>query len=140
MTKNLVIVESPAKANTIKKFLGNGYTIMASYGHVRDLPEKIFGIDTENNYLPKYQILPDKKEVVEKLKKAVKDSDNILLATDPDREGEAISYHLAHILDIDPESKCRIVFNEITKQAVKNAITSVRPINLDMFNAQQARR
>ena len=140
MTKNLVIVESPAKANTIKKFLGNGYTIMASYGHVRDLPEKIFGIDTENNYLPKYQILPDKKEVVEKLKKAVKDSDNILLATDPDREGEAISYHLAYILDIDPESKCRIVFNEITKPAVNNAITSVRPINLDMFNAQQARR
>ena len=140
MSKNLVIVESPAKANTIKKFLGNGFTVMASFGHVRDLPEKAFGIDVENHYQPSYEILSGKKEVVDRLKKAVKESDRTYLATDPDREGEAISYHLAHLLKIDPQSKCRIVFNEITKPAVTNALNETRPIDMDMFYAQQARR
>ena len=113
---------------------------MASFGHVRDLPEKAFGIDVENHYQPNYEILSGKKEVVDKLKKAVKESDRTYLATDPDREGEAISYHLAHLLKIDPQSKCRIVFNEITKPAVTNALNETKPINMDMFYAQQARR
>jgi len=140
MAKKLVIVESPAKANTIKKFLGNDFNVMASFGHVRDLPEKTFGIDIDKNYEPRYEILADKKEVVDKLKKAVKDSDVTYLAADPDREGEAISYHLAYILKIDPLSKCRITFNEITKSAVSNAMNSIRSIDMDMFYAQQARR
>lgn len=140
MARNLVIVESPAKAHTIKKFLGDDFTVMASFGHVRDLPEKSFGIDIANNYSPKYEIMTGKKEIVDKLVKSKNDYDKIYLATDPDREGEAISYHLAYLLGIDPTTKCRITFNEITENAVKGALSKVCPINLDMFNAQQARR
>ncbi|MFA7672569.1 MAG: DNA topoisomerase, partial [Clostridia bacterium] len=140
MARNLVIVESPAKAHTIKKFLGDDFTVMASFGHVRDLPEKSFGIDIANNYSPKYEIMTGKKEIVDKLVKSKNDYDKIYLATDPDREGEAISYHLAYLLGIDPKTKCRITFNEITENAVKKALNGVCPINLDMFDAQQARR
>ncbi len=140
MTKNLVIVESPAKAKTIKKHLGSGYKVMASYGHVRDLPVKSFGIKIDNNYEPEYQIMSDKRDTIKKLKESLKDIDNVYLATDPDREGEAISFHLAHILKIDPSTNCRITFNEITKKAIDKALDNKRPIDINMYNAQQARR
>ena len=140
MTKKLVIVESPAKAKTIKKFLGRGYTVEASMGHVRDLPKSQLGVDTENNFEPKYITIRGKGELLAKLRKAAKSADQIYLATDPDREGEAISWHLGHILKIDEGTACRIEFNEITKQAVKNAIKSPRPINRELVDSQQARR
>ncbi len=140
MTQKLVIVESPAKAKTIKKFLGRGYTVEASMGHVRDLPKSQLGIDLENNFEPKYITIRGKGELLSKLRKAAKNADKIYLATDPDREGEAISWHLGHILKIDEKSACRIEFNEITEQAVKSAIKNPRPINKDLVNSQQARR
>ncbi len=140
MAKNLVIVESPAKANTIGKFLGKDYKIVASVGHVRDLPKSQLGVDVENNFEPKYITIRGKGEVISKLKKDAKASDKIFLATDPDREGEAISWHLAEILKINTENKCRITFNEITKNAVKSAIKTPRKINMDLVDAQQARR
>ena len=141
MAKSLVIVESPAKAKTIEKFLGKShYTVKASVGHVRDLPKSQLGVDIENNYTPKYITIRGKGELISKLKKLAKKSDKIYLATDPDREGEAISWHLANILKIDENSKCRIVFNEITKNAVKSSLKSARSINLNLVDAQQARR
>jgi DNA topoisomerase-1 len=140
MAQKLVIVESPAKAKTIKKFLGRGYTVEASMGHVRDLPKSQLGIDTEKRFEPKYITIRGKGELLAKLKKAAKNADKIFLATDPDREGEAISWHLGHILKIDENSACRIEFNEITEQAVKNAIKHPRPINRNLVDAQQARR
>ncbi len=140
MAQKLVIVESPAKAKTIKKFLGRGYTVEASMGHVRDLPKSQLGVDTENNFEPKYITIRGKGELLAKLRKAAKNADQIYLATDPDREGEAISWHLGHILKIDEDTPCRIEFNEITKQAVKNAIKNPRPINRDLVDSQQARR
>lgn len=140
MAQKLVIVESPAKAKTIKKFLGRGYTVEASMGHIRDLPKSQLGVDPDNNFEPKYITIRGKGELLTKLKKAAKSADKIFLATDPDREGEAISWHLGHILNIDEKSPCRIEFNEITEQAVKNAIKKPRPINLDLVDAQQARR
>ncbi|MGN1058881.1 MAG: type I DNA topoisomerase, partial [Clostridia bacterium] len=140
MATNLVIVESPAKAKTIKQYLGKSYTVMASFGHVRDLPKSKMSIDIEHNFEPKYITIRGKGDLLSKLKKAAKDSKKIYLATDPDREGEAISWHLAKVLNIDEKEKCRITFNEITKNAVKNAITEPRAIDLDLVDAQQARR
>lgn len=140
MGNNLVIVESPAKANTIGKFLGKGYRIVASVGHVRDLPKSQMGVDVDKDFEPKYITIRGKGDVINKLKKEAKNADMIYLATDPDREGEAISWHLANLLNIDETKKCRITFNEITKNAVKNAIKSPRPIDMDLVNAQQARR
>lgn len=140
MAQKLVIVESPAKAKTIKKFLGRGYTVEASMGHIRDLPKSQLGVDPDNNFEPKYITIRGKGELLGKLRKAAKNADKVFLATDPDREGEAISWHLGHILNIDEDSACRIEFNEITEQAVKNAIKNPRLINRNLVDAQQARR
>ncbi len=140
MAKKMVIVESPSKATTIKKYLGKGYDVVASVGHVVDLPKSRLGIDTENNFEPKYIIIRGKGELVKNLKKTAKACDKIYLATDPDREGEAISWHLANLLEIPQDSKCRITFNEITKPAVKAAIGQPREIDKDLVDAQQARR
>ncbi|MBQ4518571.1 MAG: type I DNA topoisomerase [Clostridia bacterium] len=140
MATNLVIVESPAKAKTIKQYLGKSYTVMASFGHVRDLPKSKMSIDIEHDFEPKYITIRGKGDLLAKLKKAAKDSKKVYLATDPDREGEAISWHLANLLEIDETEKCRITFNEITKTAVKNAITEPRAIDKDLVDAQQARR
>ncbi len=140
MATNLVIVESPAKAKTIKQYLGKSYSVMASFGHVRDLPKSQMSIDLEGDFQPKYITIRGKGDLLSKLKKAAKESKKIYLATDPDREGEAISWHLASLLDIDETEKCRITFNEITKTAVKNAITAPRAIDKDLVDAQQARR
>lgn len=140
MAKCLVIVESPAKAKSINKYLGKNYTVMASMGHVRDLPKSTLGVDTENNFEPKYITIRGKGDLIAKMKKAAKSADKVLLAADPDREGEAISWHLAHLLDIDENSDCRITFNEVTKSAVLASIKAPRSINIDLVNAQQARR
>lgn len=136
----LVIIEGPGKKETLKKYLGDGYEVVASKGHVRDLPSKQLNIDFNNNFEPHYEILPDKKEVVEELKKKASKATEVLLATDPDREGEAISWHIAYILGLKPEEKCRIEFNEISKDAVQNALKSPRTINQNLVDAQQARR
>lgn len=140
MSETLVIVESPAKAKTIGKFLGSHYKVIASNGHVRDLPKSQIGVDVEHDFEPKYITLRGRGEVLEKIRKEAKKTDKIYLATDPDREGEAISWHLAHILHLDPASKCRIVFNEITANAVKSSIKNARPIDMRLVDAQQARR
>lgn len=141
MAKTLVIVESPAKAKTIEKFLGKGhYTVKASVGHVRDLPKSKLGVDIENNFDPQYINIRGKGDVIKELKKEAKKSKKVYLATDPDREGEAISWHLAHILDLDEQDECRIEFNEITKDAIKKAIKSPRNIDISIVDAQQARR
>ena len=141
MGQNLVIVESPAKAKTIGKYLGKNYIVGASMGHVRDLPKSKLGVDIEDNFnTPKYITIRGKGELLNKLRKAAKKADKIYLATDPDREGEAISWHLANILKIDENQKCRIVFNEVTKKAVKASIKEAREINLNLVDAQQARR
>lgn len=140
MAKNLVIVESPAKAKTIKKFLGAGYEVMASNGHVRDLPKSQMGIDVENDYEPKYITIRGKGDLLSSLRKEVKKADKIFLATDPDREGEAISYHLSVALKLDDKKYKRITFNEITKTAVKDSIKNAREIDMNLVDAQQARR
>ena len=140
MANNLVIVESPAKAKTIKQYLGKSYNVIASMGHVRDLPKSQLGIDVENDFAPKYITIRGKGDLLSKLKKDAKSAKKVYLATDPDREGEAISWHLAQLLDIDETSKCRITFNEITKNAVTQAIKEPRPIDMDLVNSQQARR
>ena len=140
MAKNLVIVESPAKAKTIKKFLGTGYEVIASNGHVRDLPKSQMGIDFDNDYEPKYITIRGKGELLAELRKAVKKADKIYLATDPDREGEAISYHLVIALKLENKSYKRITFNEITKNAVKASIKNAREIDMNLVDAQQARR
>ncbi len=138
--KSLVIVESPAKAKTIKKILGTGFQIKASVGHIRDLPKKKIGVDVKNNYEPEYTIMTGKEKVVEELNEAAVNSDKVFLAPDPDREGEAIAWHIASILDKPQDDILRIEFNEITKTAIKEAINHPRDINMDMVNAQQARR
>ena len=138
--KNLVIVESPSKAKTIGKFLGSSYKVIASAGHVRDLPKSKMGIDLENDFEPQYINIRGKGEKIKELKKEAKAAKRVYLATDPDREGEAISWHLAYLLQMDPEEPCRIVFNEITKEAVKNAVKNPRPIEMGLVDAQQARR
>ena len=140
MGQNLVIVESPAKAKTIGKYLGKNYTVEASMGHIRDLPKSTLGVDIEDNFNPKYITIRGKGDLIAKLKKAAKKADKVYLATDPDREGEAISWHLANILKIPEDKKCRIVFNEITKTAVKSSIKEARQINNNLVDAQQARR
>ena len=137
---DLVIVESPAKAKTIKKYLGKDYEVVASMGHVRDLPKARLSVDIKNNFAPKYDIIKGKEKLVKELKSLAENSDNVYLATDPDREGEAISWHLAYILGL-PEDYCRRVeFNEITKSGVQNGMSNPRAINTDLVNAQQARR
>ncbi len=136
----LVIVESPAKAKTIKKFLGSGYDVIASMGHVRDLPENRLSVDVKNDFKPKYEIIKGKEKLVQELKEKAEKSDAVLLATDPDREGEAISWHLAYILGLDTEKDNRITFNEITKTGVTNGMENPRSIDIDLVNAQQARR
>lgn len=138
--KNLVIVESPTKAKTIKKLLGRNYKVMATVGHLRDLPKSTFGIDIENNFEPKYINIRGKGPIISELKKEAKKADHIFLATDPDREGEAISWHLSHILNLDPKDDIRVEFNEITKNMVTQQIKHPRSIDLDLVDAQQARR
>ena len=140
MKNNLVIVESPAKAKTIGKFLGKNYTVKASVGHVRDLPKSKLGIDIDNNFEPNYITIRGKGDLIKELKKEAKKADNVFLATDPDREGEAISWHLAKILSLDSNDNIRIEFNEITKDAITKASKNPRKINIDLVNAQQARR
>lgn len=140
MTMNLVIVESPTKSKTIEKFLGKNYKVKASMGHLRDLPKSTFGVDVEHNFEPKYINIRGKGDLIKELKNLAKKADKVYLATDPDREGEAISWHLAHILDLPQDNSCRIVFHEITNNAVKDAIKHPRGIDMDMVNAQQARR
>lgn len=138
--KKLLIVESPAKAGTIKKYLGKDYSVMASMGHIIDLPKSQMGVDIENDFDPRYITIRGKGQLLTQLKKEAKKADVVYLATDPDREGEAISWHLAKALNIDPNSDCRVTFNEITKTAVKNAIKNPRKIDMDLVDAQQARR
>ena len=140
MAKNLVIVESPAKAKTIEKFLGKDYTVASSFGHIADLPTKELGVDTEGDFTPKYIVSKDKRDVVKKLKSLAKSADMVWLASDEDREGEAIAWHLAEELDLDKNKTKRIVFHEITKSAILKAIENPRGINYNLVNAQQARR
>ncbi|TKD71671.1 type I DNA topoisomerase [Pseudalkalibacillus hwajinpoensis] len=140
MADYLVIVESPAKAKTIEKYLGKKYKVKASLGHVIDLPRSQMGVDVENNYAPKYITIRGKGPVLKEIKDAAKKAKKVYLAADPDREGEAIAWHLAHSLKIDEQAECRVVFNEITKDAVKDAFKQPRPINMDLVDAQQARR
>ncbi|KAA9006382.1 type I DNA topoisomerase [Paenibacillus spiritus] len=140
MADSLVIVESPAKAKTIGKYLGSKYIVKASMGHIRDLPKSQTGVEVENNFNPKYITIRGKGSVLKELKDASKKVKNVYLAADPDREGEAIAWHLAHALDLDDTQECRVVFNEITKQAVKDAFKTPRKINMNLVNAQQARR
>lgn len=136
----LVIVESPAKAKTIKKYLGSGYDVVASMGHVRDLPENRLSVKVSDNFKPQYAIIKGKEELVDKLKEKAEKSDSILLATDPDREGEAISWHLAYILGLDVNDTNRVTFNEITKTGIETGMQNPRTIDMDLVNAQQARR
>lgn len=140
MAKKLLIVESPAKAGTIKKYLGKDYEVLASMGHIIDLPKSQLGVDVENDFEPRYITIRGKGELLTKLKKQAKAADIVYLATDPDREGEAISWHLARALGIDPDTSCRVTFNEITKTAVKASIKEPRSIDMNLVNAQQARR
>lgn len=140
LSKALVVVESPAKAKTIEKFLGKGYTVMASMGHLRDLPKSQFGVDVEQDFTPKYINIRGKGELIKHLKEEAKRASTVYLATDPDREGEAIAWHLAYLLNISPQKSCRIEFNEITKPAIQKAVKYPRKIDLPRVDAQQARR
>ena len=141
MAKNLVIVESPAKAKTIEGYLGKDFLVKSSIGHIRDLPKKGgMGIDIENGFAPNYEVSEDKKHVVAELKKHVKSSETVWLATDEDREGEAIAWHLQEVLNLDKKDTKRIVFHEITKKAITNAVQNPREIDSNLVNAQQARR
>ncbi|MDP3432145.1 MAG: DNA topoisomerase, partial [Bacteroidota bacterium] len=140
MYENLVIVESPAKAKTIEKFLGKDFFVTSSMGHIRDLEKKDFGIDIQNDFTPKYEISADKKKIVAELRKLSKESNMVWLASDEDREGEAISWHLMETLGLKPEKTKRIVFHEITKEAILKAIQNPRPLDINLVNAQQARR
>ena len=140
MPRNLVIVESPAKAKTIEQYLGSDYRVVSSFGHIRDLPDRTLGVDVENGFLPQYTVSAEKKDVVSKLKKEAAAAETVWLASDEDREGEAISWHLAEVLGLDPATTRRIVFHEITKNAILKAIDAPRTINMNLVNAQQARR
>ncbi len=137
---NLVIIEAPAKRETLKKYLGEGYDVFATKGHIRDLPQKSYGLDVKNRFEPIYQIMPEKKELINELKRKAEKADKVFIATDPDREGEAISWHIAYVLGLPPEKKCRIEFHEISQKAVQNALTKPRAIDLKLVDAQQARR
>ena len=136
----LVIVESPAKAKTIRKYLGGGYEVTASMGHIRDLPQSQLGIDVEHGYAPQYINIKGKEKIIKELKSLAKESDEVFLATDPDREGEAISWHLANLLGLDTAAENRVTFGEITKKGVTQGMAAPRAIDMDLFNAQQARR
>src|SRR5215471_17698864 len=140
MAKNLLIVESPAKAKTIEKILGNDFTVKSCYGHIRDLEKDDMGIDVKHNYKPRYIVPGDKEKVVKELRQLTKKSDEVWLATDEDREGEAISWHLCEVLGLDPSSTKRIVFHEITKPAIRAAVNKPRTVDMNLVNAQQARR
>ena len=138
--KHLIIVESPAKAKTIERILGSNYKVLASMGHLRDLPQRTLGVDVENDFKPEYVNSAERADVIENLQKEANKSKDILLATDPDREGEAISWHLSKLLDVDPRSNARIAFHEITPPAIKEAVLHPEPIDLNRVDAQQARR
>ena len=140
MADNLIIVESPSKAETIKKFLGTNYKVVASKGHVRDLPKSKLGVDVEHDFEPQYINIRGKGSLINELKKYAKTAKHVYLATDPDREGEAIAWHLAYILGIPEDSLCRVTFNEITQETVKKCIKEPRKIDMDLTDAQQARR
>jgi len=140
MAKNLVIVESPAKGKTIEKFLGPDYKVVASMGHIRDLPGKSLGIDIDKDFEPTYEISSDKTKTVNSLKKLAKEANEVWIATDEDREGEAIGWHLCAALKIDPKNTKRIVFHEITKKAINHAVENPKTLDLDLVDAQQARR
>ena len=140
MQNNLVIVESPAKARTIEKFLGDGYKVMSSYGHIRDLKKKSFSVDVEHGFAPIYEVPADKKKLVAQLKTEADSADIVWLASDEDREGEAIAWHLQEVLKLKQENTRRIVFHEITPNAIKHAIETPRGIDLSLVDAQQARR
>src|SRR5215213_10609212 len=140
MPKNLLIVESPAKAKTIEKILGGDFEVKSCYGHIRDLEKDDMGIDVNNNYKPRYIVPEEKQRVVSELKQLAKRSNEVWLATDEDREGEAISWHLCEVLGLDPATTKRIVFHEITKGAIKKAVDTPRTVDMNMVNAQQARR
>ena len=140
MVDNLVIVESPAKAKTIEKFLGKDYLVKSSFGHIRDLEKKGFGVDIENNFKPKYTVSSDKKNVVKELKSLSKEAKTVWIASDEDREGEAIAWHLFEALNLDEDKTRRIVFHEITKNAIQDAIKNPRKIDKNLVDAQQARR
>src|ERR671912_523484 len=140
MPKNLLIVESPAKAKTIEKILGPDFEVKSCFGHIRDLKKDDMGIDIKNNYKPSYIVPDDKQKVVSELKSLAKKSGEVWLATDEDREGEAISWHLCEVLGLDPATTKRIVFHEITKPAIQRAVQQPRTVNMDLVNAQQARR
>jgi Topoisomerase IA len=138
--KNLVIVESPSKAKTIEKYLGRNYHVVASLGHVRDLPKSQMGVDIEHDYEPKYISIRGKGPVIKDLKKEAKKAKRVYLAADPDREGEAIAWHVSHLLGLDENGENRVVFNEITKDKVKQAFKTPRSIDMNLVDAQQARR
>ena len=140
MSKNLVIVESPAKAKTIEKFLGKEFKVASSFGHISDLPSNELGVSIDNNFSPKYIVSDDKKKIVSELKSLVKKSDQVWLASDEDREGEAIAWHLFRTLELDKDKTKRIVFHEITKNAILKALEKPREINQNIVDAQQARR
>src|SRR5215213_5849069 len=140
MSKNLLIVESPAKAKTIEKILGKDFQVNSCYGHIRDLEKAGMGIDVNNDFEPTYKVPDDKKKVVSELRSIAKKSEEVWLATDEDREGEAISWHLCEVLGLDPATTKRIVFHEITKPAIQKAVKNPRTVNMDLVNAQQARR
>src|SRR3954462_11503608 len=140
MPKNLLIVESPAKAKTIEKILGSDFEVKSCYGHIRDLEKDDMGIDVNNNYQPRYKVPEEKVKVVKELKQLARKAKEVWLASDEDREGESISWHLAEELGLDPKSTKRIVFHEITAPAIRNAVQNPRTINMDLVNAQQARR
>ncbi|HOJ15306.1 MAG TPA: toprim domain-containing protein, partial [Deltaproteobacteria bacterium] len=140
MAKTLLIVESPAKARTIKRYLGNRFDVEATMGHIKDLPKSTMGIDLENGFIPSYRIIADKKDVVKKIKARAKSADLVYLASDPDREGEAIAWHVAEEIGKPPESVRRITFHEITKRAVEEAIKSPKELNRSLYDAQMARR
>ena len=136
----LVIIEGPGKRDTLKKYLGKDYDVVATKGHIRDLPAKSMGVDISNEFQPKYEIMPGKENIIKELKQKAQKADQVLLATDPDREGEAISWHIENVLNIDESEKCRIEFNEISKSVVQNAVNNPRQINMDLVHAQQGRR
>jgi DNA topoisomerase-1 len=140
MPKNLLIVESPAKAKTITKYLGGDFIVASSYGHIRDLPKNNKAIDIENGFVPSYEVSKEKEKVVAELKKLKKEAKEVYLATDEDREGEAISWHLCEVLKLDPKTTKRVTYSEITESAIKKAIANPRTINMNLVNAQQARR
>ena len=139
MSKNLVIVESPAKARTISRYLGDDYEVVASVGHVRDLPSKKMSVDIENDFRPEYEVMPGKKTIIQTLKKLAKNANTIYLATDPDREGEAISWHILEAISTPTEAK-RVIFHEITEEGIKEAFKEPTNLNMELVNDQQARR